>query len=219
MTRPHDTISEKKPPTRGKGLLEPLLARLRVKRANALIPNRLREGRILDIGCGSYPYFLSHSLFREKYGIDQGTADHFPDDVKFFSQDLNRESRLPYEDCFFDAVTLLAVIEHLDPAALVALFREVHRVLKPGGMVVLTTPAVWANLLLKSMARCRLVSREEIDEHVFAYSLPLLGWYFGSAGFPMRATQFGYFECFLNIWATALREPETGDAAAGAGHG
>ena len=161
--------------------------------------------KILDIGCGSYPYFLTHSLFREKYGIDRGAADRFPNDIRFFSQNLNAETKLPYDDRFFDAVTLLAVIEHLDPAAMVALFGEVHRVLKPGGCVVLTTPTVWANLLLKGMARCRLVSREEIDEHVFAYSLPLLGWYFGSAGFPMRETRFGYFECFLNLWATARR--------------
>jgi len=90
------------PPTRGNGLLEPLLARLRVRRANALIPDRLRDGRILDIGCGSYPYFLAHSLFREKYGIDQGSADHFPDDVRFFSQNLNAETKLPYEDRYFE---------------------------------------------------------------------------------------------------------------------
>ena len=39
--------------TRGYGLLEPLLARLRAQQANSLIPNHLRKARILDIGCGS----------------------------------------------------------------------------------------------------------------------------------------------------------------------
>ena len=57
-------------PTRGKGLLEPSLARLRANRANQLIPKSLRDGRILDIGCGSYPYFLSHTSFQEKFAID-----------------------------------------------------------------------------------------------------------------------------------------------------
>jgi len=62
--------------TRGKGLLEPFLARMRAKTANGLIPDELRSGRILDIGCGSYPYFLSHTAFEEKHALDQlGPAD------------------------------------------------------------------------------------------------------------------------------------------------
>jgi SAM-dependent methyltransferase len=46
--------------------------------------------------------------------------------------------RLPAEDGTVDAVALLDVIEHVaDPAAVVA---EIHRVLRPGGVLVLTTP-------------------------------------------------------------------------------
>jgi hypothetical protein len=48
--------------TRGRGLLEPWLAKMRAQRANRLIPAELRAGRILDIGCGSFPYFLSHTV-------------------------------------------------------------------------------------------------------------------------------------------------------------
>jgi hypothetical protein len=47
--------------------------------------------------------------------------------------------------------------------------------------------------------------REEIREHVYAYTQPLLGWYFGKAGFEMAKVRFGYFECMLNMWATAER--------------
>jgi hypothetical protein len=49
------------------------------------------------------------------------------------------------------------------------------------------------------------VSKEEIDEHVFAYTLPLIGWYFGAAGFEMVNLRFGYFELGMNLWATATR--------------
>jgi hypothetical protein len=55
------------------------------------------------------------------------------------------------------------------------------------------------------MASLNLVSTEEINEHVFAYTLPLLGWYFGRAGFEMTHVRFGYFELGLNLWATAQR--------------
>ena len=194
--------------TRGKGLLEPMLADLRAQRANKLIPSTLRTGRILDIGCGSYPYFLAHTSFAEKFAIDQlplpqQTASELK--IESFTLDLEVEPHLPFEDNYFEAVTLLAVVEHLDPALMAKLFKEVYRALKPGGMVILTTPAAWSDGLLKFMARINLVSAEEIHEHAYAYTLPLLGWYFGQAGFEMTKTKFGYFELMLNMWATAQK--------------
>jgi SAM-dependent methyltransferase len=192
--------------TRGGGILEPLLARLRARKADRLIPSALRTGRILDIGCGSYPYFLANTSFREKFAIDQlpipeqAAADF---SIVSYTLDLNKEPRLPFEDEFFDAVTLLAVVEHLDPNSMAQLFTETRRVLRPGGIVILTTPAAWSDSLLHRMAHLGLVSVEEIHEHSYAYTLPLIGWYFGQAGFQMRKIKFGYFELWFNMWATA----------------
>ena len=191
--------------TRGTGLLEPLLARLRVRQADRLIPDNLRSGRILDIGCGSYPYFLSHVAFKEKFAIDQVQPGNGIANINWFSLDLNSETNLPFKDGFFNIVTLLAVIEHIDPTNLVQLFQEVYRTLAPGGLLILTTPAAWSDGLLRWMARLNLVSKEEIDEHIFVYTLPLLGWYFGAAGFSMHNVKFGYFEFGLNLWAMAKR--------------
>ncbi len=192
--------------TRGKGLLEPLLADLRAQQANKLIPPSHRSGRILDIGCGTYPYFLAHTSFKEKFAIDQiplpeRTAQELK--IESFTLDLEQKPKLPFEDNFFESVTLLAVVEHLDPALMAMLFKEIYRVLKPQGRVVLTTPAAWSDGLLKFMARINLVSAEEIHEHAYAYTLPLIGWYFGQAGFEMTKVKFGYFEFMLNMWATA----------------
>ena len=191
--------------TRGHGILEPLLARLRARMANRLIPPRLRKGRILDIGCGSYPYFLAHTTFKEKFGIDQFEVDEPPQGIIYHTLDVNTDPRLPFEEGYFDATTMLAVIEHLNPESLLKLLRETRRVLVTDGMVLLTTPAAWSFPLLQVMAAVNLVSKEEIDEHVFAYTPPLLGWYFGAAGFPMDKLQFGSFELGLNLWATAQR--------------
>jgi SAM-dependent methyltransferase len=194
--------------TRGKGLLEPLLARLRTQRANQLIPLELRSGRILDIGCGSFPYFLAHTAFEEKFAVDQlqmAAETARQNRIEFFSLNLNEQPHLPFAAEYFDVVTLLAVVEHLDPDSMALLFQEACRVLKPGGMVVLTTPAAWSDGLLKFMARVHLVSAEEIHEHAFAYTLPLLGWHFGQAGFQMSKLKFGYFEFMLNMWATARK--------------
>ncbi len=191
--------------TRGKGLLEPFLARWRAHQANQLIPSHLRQGRILDIGCGSFPYFLSHTFFAEKFAVDQLNMPDTVKNINWHSLDLNHEPHLPFEEQYFSAVTMLAVVEHLNPGSLVQLFSEVHRTLQPGGVLVVTTPAAWSDKLLRWMAQTGLVSKEEIDEHVFVYTLPLLGWYFGKAGFEMTKVRFGYFEMRLNLWATATR--------------
>jgi SAM-dependent methyltransferase len=192
-------------PTRGKGLLEPFLARLRAHQANLLISPQLRQGRILDIGCGSFPYFLSHTFFTEKFAIERSIPGSTPPDIRWFAVDLNHTPQLPFEDGCFSVFTMLAVVEHLDPTQLTSLFREAYRALRPGGRVIITTPAAWSDKLLHWMARVQLVSAEEIEEHAYAYTLPLLGWYFGRAGFAMDKVRFGYFEFRLNMWATAER--------------
>jgi len=192
-------------PTRGKGLLENLLAQLRARQANKMIPPHLRNGRILDIGCGSFPYFLSHSFFREKFAIDQLHPNPNHPQIEWHTLDINSYPHLPFEDNFFSVVTMLAVIEHLDPSSLTSLFREVYRTLHRDGLLVITTPAAWSDRLLHWMANLSLVSDEEIEEHVYAYTLPLIGWYFGQAGFLMDNLKFGYFEFFLNLWATAKK--------------
>lgn len=192
--------------TRGTGLLEPLLARWRARRANDLIPSDLRSHRILDVGCGSYPYFLAHTAFEQKFAVEQLPIS--PEiiselRVECFNLNLNDAPILPFEKDYFSIVTLLAVVEHLNPASTATLFAEIYRVLKPGGRVILTTPAAWSDGLLHFMARLNLVSAEEIEEHAYAYTLPLIGWYFGQAGFAMDKIRFGYFELGLNMWATA----------------
>jgi hypothetical protein len=69
--------------------------------------------------------------------------------------------------------------------------------------LVLTTPSAWSDGILRWLARFNLVSTEEIDEHQYVYTLPLIGWYFGHTGFEMTKVKFRYFEFILNLWAVA----------------
>ncbi len=78
----------------------------------------------LDIGCGDC-YFLLNSPGKVRVGLDLRFGDEVVD-------------RLEFPDGSFAGVSMLAVIEHLENPA--GVIREVHRVLKPGGRFIITTP-------------------------------------------------------------------------------
>jgi SAM-dependent methyltransferase len=189
--------------TRGHGLLEIFLAKKRAKKVNNLIPEKLREGRILDIGCGTIPFFLINTGFREKYGIDPSVRLNSGRGIILKGFDVERNARLPFRDNFFDAVTMLAVFEHIEPGRLAGVLREIKRVLKPGGRFIMTTPCPWTDRLLRVMARLGLVSAREMEEHKGAYNRASIKRYLGMAGFAQERMGFGYFEFFLNNWAYA----------------
>lgn len=192
--------------TRGEGLLESMLAKQRARLADRLIPEDLRQGRILDLGCGNYPLFLRRTRFREKIGLDQIAHGRTFDGITFVSHDIQSDGRFPYPDGDFSVITSLAVIEHLEPARVPHALREIHRLLAVGGVFILTTPAAWSDWLLRVMARTGLVSRVEIDEHKDRYNHAKLRTLLREAGFD--STELGYFELGLNLWARAVRRPD-----------
>lgn len=61
----------------------------------------------------------------------------------------------------------------------------------PSGKLIMTMPAAYSDGLLKFLSGFTLISKEEVNKYVFAYMLPLLGWYFGTAGFSMHKVHFG----------------------------
>jgi SAM-dependent methyltransferase len=104
------------------------------------------RGRMLDVGCGDKPYahifarYVTEYLgieysesFVETFASKRGAvnAAHAPDlyyDGK----------RLPFDDHTFDTVLSAQVLEHTpEPLALV---REMARVLRPGGVLILSVP-------------------------------------------------------------------------------
>lgn len=149
--------------TRGPGLLEEFLAKQRSRMANRLIPSTHRKGRILDIGCGTYPLFLLNTQFSEKYRLDKVVQEDYGTQfqnqkITLINYDIEIEDMLPFESEYFDVVTMLAVFEHIESKRLVELLGEIYRILKPGGMYIMTTPAFWTDSLLRFMAKLRLVS-------------------------------------------------------------
>lgn len=195
--------------TRGHGLLEGYLARCRFQRARRLLPADIAAGRVLDLGCGPHPSFLLESGFAEGHGLDKEiTAAQqaaLPPHLSVQTWDLEQEAPLPYEAGAFDAVTMLAVIEHLPPERVPGLLADIRRVLRPGGTLVLTTPACWTDPLLRVLARLRLVSPVEIEDHKAVYGRRSLLGLLQAAGFAPESLRFGHAQAFTNSWATARR--------------
>lgn len=185
--------------TRGYGLLENFLAKRRAVTADKLIPNNLRGGRILDIGCGFTPYFLINTVFEEKYGIDLEVGD-YPKNINIQTLNIENNTHLNFDDKFFDVITMLAVFEHIKQDKLINLLKEIKRCLKSNGIFILTVPCPWTDVLIRLMVRLGLVSNEEIKDHKGKYDRDLIKFYLNKAGFEIKKINFGYFEFFLNNW-------------------
>lgn len=95
------------------------------------------RGRLLDVGAGDGT--LAARLRDE--GFDVTGVDLFTDDFRAAGIEIrsaNLNAGIPFDDGEFSAVVATEVIEHLEnPWHFV---RELYRVTKPGGVVVLSTP-------------------------------------------------------------------------------
>jgi ubiquinone/menaquinone biosynthesis C-methylase UbiE len=96
----------------------------------------------LDIGCGSGT-FISLLNNKESYGIDisskqikYATKKYGKKNKKFYSF----TKKIPFKKNFFDSISLIELIEHLSDREIYILFKEIFRVLKPNGVIHITTP-------------------------------------------------------------------------------
>lgn len=131
--------------------------------------------RILDIGCGPGNTLDRLRDFGQCVGVD-----YSPDAARFcqergYSEILVADAQtLPIADGTFDLVVSLDVMEHLENDAIAA--KEVFRVLKPGGLLVMTVPSymlLWGD-------------HDEMYLHKRRYRLPQVRVLVEGAGFQMR---------------------------------
>ncbi len=190
--------------TRGFGLLENFLSKLRAKKADFLIPENKREGIILDIGCGHFPYFLKKTKFKKKVGIDKIRLNKNAG-IHLIQTDIEKIEYLPFKENIVDVVTCLAVFEHIERKKLFNLLREIKRILKKEGILILTTPNFWTENILKILARLNILSYEEIIEHKKLFKKKELLRFLTKAGFEIKKIESGYFELGCNIWVKVVK--------------
>lgn len=147
-------------------LLEPLLRWMRLRRVMPHIP---QKSVVLDIGCGRKAAFLKalSSHIEQGFGVDFKVENAQFDNIT--TTQLVLDTHLPFENSSFDVVTMLAVLEHIENER--QILQEIHRVLVPGGKLVITVPSVWSQPVLEFLAyRLKIVSEAEIRDHKRYYN-------------------------------------------------
>lgn len=160
MTNPLDSLSNEtsrvlralqaSPPPGGMDLLAAIWPR--VLADLGLLSHLSSESRILEIG--AWPYVMTFALQQLGYRVDSVDLDPSRDveyldarGLRVQACDIEAEA-LPFDDHSFDVVVFAEVLEHMGRNAMQAL-QEMRRVLRPGGMLFVTTPNLYspANIL------------------------------------------------------------------------
>ena len=113
-------------------------------RANPLHIAYLSGMKTLDVGCGEGEFLKKDPSNRVGVDIDEDLVRRCVE--KGLMAHCMSATDLGFPSQCFDAVHAAELIEHLDPATAVRFLAESARVLKPGGVVYITTPGeqyVW----------------------------------------------------------------------------
>lgn len=149
-----------------------------------------RRPRILDVGCGTGANLLMLSKYGDAEGVDVSEdALAFCRERGLENVKLGAAEQLPYDDDTFDLVTALDVVEHLDDD--LAGLREMRRVLRPGGRVLLFVPTF---MFLWGL-------QDDVSNHRRRYRMPELGRVLEQAGFEVERTTYANITFFIPILA------------------
>lgn len=100
--------------------------------------NGAARGVVVDVGCGTGRLnTLLGDLATSYMGVDAVRYDGFPATALFLAADLNRDA-IPVADGSADITVSLETIEHLENPR--AFCRELVRITRPGGWLLVTTP-------------------------------------------------------------------------------
>ena len=144
---------------------------------------------ILDVGCGTGANLKMLAAHGQAEGVDiSPQAVEFCRERGLDSVKLGAIEHLPYESNSFDLVTALDVVEHLDDD--VAGLREMRRVLRPNGRLLLFVPAfmfLWG-------------VQDDVSNHRRRYTLPQLLKAVEAAGFSIEWSSYSNISFFLPVF-------------------
>jgi len=141
--------------------LDVYLQKLRIKAALPWIPT---GGHVLDVGCADGALFrVGASRIASGVGIDlldshEWTEGKYERRTGSFPAALHCGEQ-------FNAVVMLAVVEHLSDSELLRWAEAVPEALLPGGRLIITTPSPVVDHILEMGIRLRLLDGMEAHQH------------------------------------------------------
>jgi 2-polyprenyl-3-methyl-5-hydroxy-6-metoxy-1,4-benzoquinol methylase len=179
--------------TKLRGLLSPLLRRLRIREVARFVGE---NKKILDAGCDDASLINSIKKIKHYTGIDinkklieQNISKYAKyKNIEFKQVDLNKKIRINLK---YDVVVLSAVIEHINNFN--NLLSNIKEITEKNSRIIITTPAKKSDLILKLGAVFGIFSKESLDEHEHYFSYKdftnLKDW---------KLKKYCKFECGLN---------------------
>jgi SAM-dependent methyltransferase len=168
-----------------------LIQNLRIRKAAAYIPKR---SRILDIGCGDGALFRHLAgQFTDGVGIDP----ELEESVDLGTYRLIKgwfPNDLPATECF-DAIVMLATLEHVTPDSQTEIARGCFQLLNPGGRLIITVPSKRIDAILDVLKRMRLIDGMSLEQH-YGYDPRQTPSIFSTDG--LQLVKAGSFELGLN---------------------
>jgi SAM-dependent methyltransferase len=167
----------------------------RFKRELEEVARRWGSGRLLNIGCAHGPDFLPFKDKFELWGLDSSEqmialAVKYSAKFKFDAGLMVGDAaRLPFKDGAFDWAVSVAAYHHLrDVSERKAAFRELRRVMRPGGEVFITAWNRWQKAFWNKGRETMVPWKTkdgEILRYYYLYTYPELEHQVSSAGFKV----------------------------------
>lgn len=180
----------------------PIFRSLRIHKVRPFIDS---NDTVLDVGCGVQGVFLKSlaPYIKQGIGIDKKGKLFQEGNIVIKEGSFDGEP-LDFMDDSIDCVTMLAVLEHLNHREEVV--REIHRVLKPGGVALITTPTWAAKPVLELLAyHLKIANEIEIRDHKIYFWKNELRDVLLKAGFTREKVKMKYFEFGFNVFAAARK--------------
>jgi len=124
----------------------PIIGKMYRRRVELCLSECSGGKKVLEVGFGSGATFINlNELYTEIHGLELSTS------ITKVSEMFKKRGiitylkhgtvlDMPYENDFFDTILLISILEHLKPEEQSVAFREIKRVLKPGGQAVYGVP-------------------------------------------------------------------------------